>query len=268
MEIPVAAALKISGNTIKGSSHLNAWYKEVDNIIKQELIDTPILRHQPEVIEKIRTKLAGRPPDFIKGYITNRGNFINEPDIVKFIKNNPKLKRLFIQFLQDIEQVEEDYNSYFTPVYINSPSLNKFFNYIKNSTQAPLGLWGESVLTFEQFYMSYNDSDTVSKIMLYNQDRVLLLRKTNGKWHLPGGHVKNNETPAEGLERELKEETGIKNLKYKLGKRIGNLYLYKGETDMCNVRLSNEHIDFKWILPSEVSKYDLTNDTKSCIKYI
>ena len=268
MEIPISAALKIGERIIKGSSHLDAWYREVESIIRREIIENPILKHKPEVINNLRKKLASNPSDFTKGFITNEGNFIREANIVNFIRKNPELRRLFIQFLMEVEQVEEDFNSYFTNIYISSPTLHKFFNYLKHNKYITKNVWGESFITFEQYYMDKNDINVVSKIALYNGDRVLLLQKTNRKWHLPGGHNKIEETPEEGLKREVKEETGIKNFKYKLEKRIGNLYLYTGKTDICNVKLSEEHVDFKWILPSEVSKYDLTNDTKGYIKYI
>ena len=40
--------------------------------------------------------------------------------------------------------------------------------------------------------------------------RILLgKRKDNNKWTLPGGHIESNETSAEAIVRETKEETGL-----------------------------------------------------------
>jgi len=39
--------------------------------------------------------------------------------------------------------------------------------------------------------------------------RVLVLRKPNGKWDLPKGHVEDNETFLAGAVRECLEETGF-----------------------------------------------------------
>lgn len=39
--------------------------------------------------------------------------------------------------------------------------------------------------------------------------QVLLVADEIGRWSIPGGHVKNNETNAEACQREVKEETGL-----------------------------------------------------------
>jgi ADP-ribose pyrophosphatase YjhB (NUDIX family) len=42
-----------------------------------------------------------------------------------------------------------------------------------------------------------------------HDDRVLLVReRADGKWTLPGGWADQNESPAEGIVREVKEESG------------------------------------------------------------
>lgn len=51
--------------------------------------------------------------------------------------------------------------------------------------------------------------------------KVLLVKRTNepfnGYWALPGGAMYNNETLEDGARRELKEKTGLKNIKLELG---------------------------------------------------
>lgn len=39
--------------------------------------------------------------------------------------------------------------------------------------------------------------------------QVLLVADEKGRWSIPGGHIKANETPAEACVREVKEETGL-----------------------------------------------------------
>ena len=49
-------------------------------------------------------------------------------------------------------------------------------------------------------------------IFLDKKNRVLLFKHTyrdNGGWSLPGGYIKGKEHPREGLEREIKEESGL-----------------------------------------------------------
>ena len=50
-------------------------------------------------------------------------------------------------------------------------------------------------------------------IMVEPSGRFLLLRRAGmlvggGKWNLPGGHIDEGETPLQGAQRELREETG------------------------------------------------------------
>lgn len=134
----------------------------------------------------------------------------------------------------------------------------------------PLQLLRGKINLFKDFFydMGKHDSNKVAKIFIYNNNRILLLQKENGNWHLPGGHLKNNETPMEGLIREVREETGITNFTRKLYKQINNVYLFKGNTEQTKVILSNEHINYKWIPVNEVVKFNLTTDTKTYIKYI
>lgn len=51
----------------------------------------------------------------------------------------------------------------------------------------------------------------VTGIIFNNKDEVLLVKHTYRqiKWSLPGGYLKAREHPSEGLEREVKEETGF-----------------------------------------------------------
>ncbi len=51
----------------------------------------------------------------------------------------------------------------------------------------------------------------VTGIIFNNKDEVLLVKHTyrGNSWSLPGGYLKGKEHPSEGLEREIKEETGL-----------------------------------------------------------
>ena len=51
----------------------------------------------------------------------------------------------------------------------------------------------------------------VTGIIFNDRDEVLLVKHTyrQVKWSLPGGYLKAKEHPTEGLEREIKEETGL-----------------------------------------------------------
>jgi ADP-ribose pyrophosphatase YjhB (NUDIX family) len=53
--------------------------------------------------------------------------------------------------------------------------------------------------------------DNVSAVFLvaFSNNKVLAIRNERG-WDIPGGHLKNNETLLEGLERETLEEAGAR----------------------------------------------------------
>lgn len=46
-------------------------------------------------------------------------------------------------------------------------------------------------------------------VICQKQDKVLLVRKADAKWTLPGGKIEAHERPAEAALRELCEETGL-----------------------------------------------------------
>lgn len=151
IELPVAAALKIYGNYVKGISHLDAYNKEIELIVKREIINNPLLKRSPQTVENIRKQLFSKPPAFIKGYITNKGNFIPEPNIVSFFKKNKELVQHFYNFLREEENVETDFSGYLTRVYLVSPTLHKFNNYLRSKGYIT-DIWGERFTTFQSFY--------------------------------------------------------------------------------------------------------------------
>src|SRR5476651_46059 len=106
-------------------------------------------------------------------------------------------------------------------------------------------------------------------LIINDKGQMLFLREAStyeegtniGRYHLPGGRLNPGEAFLDGLKREVDEETG---LQVEIGKPI-----YVGEWRpvikgvqnqivaiffMCkplteNVRLSQEHDDYKWALP-------------------
>ena len=46
-------------------------------------------------------------------------------------------------------------------------------------------------------------------IMVFDNDKVLLVHQNEGHWSLPKGHVEENETEEETAIRETKEETNV-----------------------------------------------------------
>lgn len=59
--------------------------------------------------------------------------------------------------------------------------------------------------------LQYQDAPFLVSIkgVIITDNKVLLLRKSDGSWDLPGGRLNSDETPKQCLIREIHEETGL-----------------------------------------------------------
>ena len=111
---------------------------------------------------------------------------------------------------------------------------------------------------------SEKDTKRVSKAIIQHDGKVLLLLpKDKKKWHLPGGHIKANETFAQGVKREVHEETGLKVVGIKSIYKMHNFELFHCKCNATVVKISDEHIDYKWVSPQiAMKKMQLTRETQ------
>lgn len=101
--------------------------------------------------------------------------------------------------------------------------------------------------------------------------KYLLLQYEAGHWDFPRGAIERGEEEKETVQREVKEETNIADLKFipgfrekiswfyrKEGKTIyKEAIYYLAETKTEKVKISFEHVAFKW-LPYEEAMKQLT----------
>jgi 8-oxo-dGTP pyrophosphatase MutT (NUDIX family) len=114
------------------------------------------------------------------------------------------------------------------------------------------------------------DTQKVSKIFIMNGDKVLLLlSKHLNKYHLPGGHVDQNETFEQALQREIHEETG-QQLKYyhRIGFTSYNICLYIGKLKSNHIKLSDEHLKYIWAPIKDALKLNVCKFTYRDIRYL
>jgi 8-oxo-dGTP diphosphatase len=100
--------------------------------------------------------------------------------------------------------------------------------------------------------------------------RVLIARRKSsdrfgGKWEFPGGKLEPGETPADCLKREILEEFGVE---VRVGRFLGSarsdfpdvtieLDAYEVHPEKGEFEL-RDHDELRWVLPSEVAGFDLT----------
>ncbi|ABG05701.1 NUDIX hydrolase [Rubrobacter xylanophilus DSM 9941] len=104
-------------------------------------------------------------------------------------------------------------------------------------------------------------ADLVAGLLPVRPDgRVLLLLRPSGTWDPPAGRLAPGERFEEGAVRELYEETGLlvdpqRILATWVGENPGGGRLaavtYAGRTPGGEVRLSEEHLDYRWATPEE-----------------
>ena len=113
------------------------------------------------------------------------------------------------------------------------------------------------------------------KLFKVNQNAILksetgdiLILKREGKWMLPGGRMEEDETWLEGLQREIREETGIRS--FVIEKIIstdisdsGGTYIV---TFLCKItgnyeiKLSTEHQEYAWLNMKDIDKYEFCHE--------
>ncbi|MGE0792608.1 MAG: NUDIX domain-containing protein [Candidatus Woesearchaeota archaeon] len=124
---------------------------------------------------------------------------------------------------------------------------------------------------------------TVAGLLIHNNNVLIVKRSEKedflcGYYELPGGKVDFNEHPEEALIREFKEETNLNIIPkeiYRVFTYISHekqrhtielVYLVELNDKIENLKLSEEHNDFKFISLDELNKYKLSDEIKLNIK--
>ncbi len=117
------------------------------------------------------------------------------------------------------------------------------------------------------------------KAVIIKNGKVLLLREagqsysegTNeGKWGLPGGRLDIGESWQAGLFREIKEETGLEDIKVIKPLSVSEwtpvikgeptqivAVFFRCEWSQGDITLSDEHDDYKWITESDLTSMNI-----------
>jgi 8-oxo-dGTP pyrophosphatase MutT (NUDIX family) len=120
---------------------------------------------------------------------------------------------------------------------------------------------------------------TVKAIVLI-EDRILLLRKPQGLWDLPGGRLEDGEHPEECIRREVREETGLQAEPVMIVDCFDRetsledpvfitMYLCDVDAEADDVSLSREHTEAGLFHPSELDALNMyPSYRESILRYV
>lgn len=105
-------------------------------------------------------------------------------------------------------------------------------------------------------------------------------KTTKEYWDLTKGHIEKGENEIETVKREVEEETGLRDIKFLEGFKEGIKYFFRwenkniikfvtfylAETRTEDIKISEEHIDYKWLSYEEALKQLTFKNAKDILK--
>ncbi|CRM40231.1 CTP pyrophosphohydrolase [Pseudomonas sp. 31 E 6] len=109
----------------------------------------------------------------------------------------------------------------------------------------------------------------VAAAVVHLHGKVLITRRAPGEklagmWEFPGGKLEQEETPQDGITRELREELGVESVAGEI--LTSTTYTYPGGTiELIAIMVTLQstqftlqvHDLFEWVRPQELLQYDL-----------
>ena len=124
---------------------------------------------------------------------------------------------------------------------------------------------------WDKLFMGESVKDSTAGILFTTGDSILLLKRSPITGHpftygLPGGHVKNGETPLQTARRETKEEIGtiIGQCFHKEHDNNWTCFFYKVAVPF-HCYLDKEHLEYVWVPFYELKNYELHPKLKKVI---
>lgn len=129
-------------------------------------------------------------------------------------------------------------------------------------------------MNFSQF--AANDYEGAGFLFVTPDKKILMLQKPNKKWSLVGGHREKGESPSQTARRETVEEIGfvpkgtiIDFVRYKKKETNAGCYSFVMRvSEKFKPKLSNEHIDYKWIPYKKINDYIISKAVKDLLPHL
>ncbi|NHX35353.1 MULTISPECIES: NUDIX domain-containing protein [Halolamina] len=106
------------------------------------------------------------------------------------------------------------------------------------------------------------------------EQRLLLLENEDGVWELPGGQLHAGEQPVPGLQRAIREATGldasvdgpILNTAWEIDEGGAFAAVYRAHSPTEQATLAGDHVRAVWLAPDEAVERDLNDTQKRAIE--
>ncbi len=121
---------------------------------------------------------------------------------------------------------------------------------------------------------------TVTAAVIEREGRVLIARRRcgdrfGGVWEFPGGKLEPDETPEDGLRREIDEELG---LLIAVGPRLGTFPFVSADWSIeliafraawtGGTMVLREHDDARWVKPSEMEGFTFAEPDRPIVRLL
>ncbi|KPN30314.1 pyrimidine (deoxy)nucleoside triphosphate pyrophosphohydrolase [Halolamina pelagica] len=122
--------------------------------------------------------------------------------------------------------------------------------------------------------MSRQFAVTQKAVLFGPERRLLLLENEAGVWELPGGQLHTGEQPVPGLQRAIRETTGldasvdgpILNSAWEIDEGGAFAAVYRARSPTEQATLAGDHVRAVWLAPDEALERDLNSTQKRAIE--
>lgn len=132
------------------------------------------------------------------------------------------------------------------------------------------------IQNWKKFLAESASGDSAHAVLVKDGKILIVRRSTDDAWMpnhygFPGGKIEAGESIVDALSRECKEETNLiikpENFKFlaKVSNKLGHKFYLVTQFE-GDVSLNDEHDDFKWINPKELSNFITVPDLVTVIE--